>query len=70
MAPVHMSPEEAVQAHVALGAAASIAIHHGTFPLADEGIDAPRRRLQACAPGSFFVLENGESKLFADTITA
>jgi L-ascorbate metabolism protein UlaG (beta-lactamase superfamily) len=38
MAPVHLSPEEAVAAHLALGARTSLAIHFGTFPLAD---DAP-----------------------------
>ena len=41
MSPVHMNPDEAVQAHEILGAKASIAIHHGTFKLADEGLDTP-----------------------------
>jgi L-ascorbate metabolism protein UlaG (beta-lactamase superfamily) len=62
MAPMHMSPEDAVKAHQVLGAATSIAIHHGTFQLADDGIDTPKRRLIACAPGeSFLVLDNGQS---------
>jgi Predicted Zn-dependent hydrolases of the beta-lactamase fold len=62
MSPVHMSPEDAVRAHRILGAGTSIAIHHGTFQLADDGIDTPRRRLLACAPGdSFLVLDNGQS---------
>jgi L-ascorbate metabolism protein UlaG (beta-lactamase superfamily) len=62
MSPIHMSPEEAVRAHQILGAGTSIAIHHGTFQLADEGLDTPRRRLIECAPGdSFLVLNNGES---------
>jgi L-ascorbate metabolism protein UlaG (beta-lactamase superfamily) len=61
MSPVHMSPDEAVKAHEILAAGTSIAIHHGTFQLADEGIDAPRRRLIACAgDASFRVLNNGE----------
>jgi L-ascorbate metabolism protein UlaG (beta-lactamase superfamily) len=38
---VHMNPEEAVQAHVDLGAAASIGMHFGTFQLTNEGIDEP-----------------------------
>jgi L-ascorbate metabolism protein UlaG (beta-lactamase superfamily) len=66
MAPIHMNPEEAVEAHRILGAAASIAIHHGTFQLADESLDTPRRTLLACARGdSFLILDNGESARFA-----
>lgn len=62
MSPVHMNPEEAVRAHEILGAQTSIAIHHGTFQLGDEGIDTPKARLLACAPGdSFLVLNNGQS---------
>jgi L-ascorbate metabolism protein UlaG (beta-lactamase superfamily) len=66
MSPVHMAPDEAVRAHEILGAKTSIAIHHGTFQLADEGIDTPKRALRACAPGdSFLVLNNGESVTLA-----
>jgi L-ascorbate metabolism protein UlaG (beta-lactamase superfamily) len=62
MSPIHMNPEDAVKAHQILGAETSIAIHHGTFQLGDEGIDTPRRRLAECAPGrSFQVLDNGQS---------
>ena len=62
MSPVHMGPEEAVKAHGILGAGTSIAIHHGTFQLADEGIDEPKRRLSECAPhDSFLALNNGQS---------
>ena len=62
MSPVHMDPDEASRAHEILGAHTSIAIHHGTFQLGDEGIDTPRTQLFACAPGdSFLVLNNGES---------
>jgi L-ascorbate metabolism protein UlaG (beta-lactamase superfamily) len=64
MSPVHMAPEEAVQAHEILGAKTSIAIHHGTFQLADEGIDTPEKQLMACRGGdSFLILKNGQ---FAD----
>jgi L-ascorbate metabolism protein UlaG (beta-lactamase superfamily) len=64
MSPVHMSPDEAVRAHEILAARTSIAIHHGTFQLADDGLDTPRKQLIACAPrDSFFVLNNGQ---FAD----
>jgi L-ascorbate metabolism protein UlaG (beta-lactamase superfamily) len=64
MAPVHMAPDEAVKAHEILAARTSIAIHHGTFRLSDEGIDTPKKQLMACAPReSFLVLNNGQ---FAD----
>ena len=62
MGPIHMAPDEAVRAHRILGAATSIAIHHGTFQLADESIDTPKKLLAECAPGdSFLVLHNGQS---------
>ena len=66
MLPVHMGPEDAVRAHRILGTQTSIAIHHGTFQLGDEGIDTPRRRLMECSPGdSFLVLDNGQSVTLA-----
>ena len=62
MAPVHMAPEQALRAHQLLGARTSIAIHHGTFQLADEAIDTPKSCLMASNPGdSFLVLDNGQS---------
>jgi L-ascorbate metabolism protein UlaG (beta-lactamase superfamily) len=45
MKDIHMNPEEAVQAHVDLGAAGSIAMHFGVFHLTAEGIDEPPTRL-------------------------
>ncbi|HXP83792.1 MAG TPA: MBL fold metallo-hydrolase [Bryobacteraceae bacterium] len=66
MSSVHMAPDEAVRAHQVLGAKTSIAIHHGTFQLGDEGIDTPKRRLIACAPAdSFLLLDNGQSVTFS-----
>jgi L-ascorbate metabolism protein UlaG (beta-lactamase superfamily) len=47
MAPVHMNPDEAVRAHLAAGARLSLAMHHGTFRLTDEGLDAPLHDLAA-----------------------
>jgi L-ascorbate metabolism protein UlaG (beta-lactamase superfamily) len=42
----HMDPEEAVRAHLALGARRSIGMHFGTFAgLTDEAIDAPEAAL-------------------------
>src|SRR6266581_840787 len=64
MSPAHMAPEEAVRAHEILAASTSIAIHHGTFQLADDGIDTPKKQLIACARDErFLVLNNGQ---FAD----
>jgi L-ascorbate metabolism protein UlaG (beta-lactamase superfamily) len=37
MGPIHMSPAQALDAHRILGAEMSVAIHFGTFPLADDG---------------------------------
>jgi len=61
MSPVHMGPDEAVRAHEILGAETSVAIHHGTFQLADDGLDTAKRELLARAPqDSFLVLNNGQ----------
>lgn len=67
MRTVHMNPAEAVQAHLELDAAHSIAMHFGTFQLTSEGIDDPARALdEACRignvdPSRFQVLDFGES---------
>ncbi len=61
MSPIHMAPEEAIRAHEILAAGTSIAIHHGTFQLADEGLDTPHKQLNAYAGHeSFLVLKNGQ----------
>ena len=41
MGPQHMNPDDAVRAHLDLGATISVAMHFGTFHLTDEAIDAP-----------------------------
>jgi L-ascorbate metabolism protein UlaG (beta-lactamase superfamily) len=67
MKPQHMNPEEAVQAHVDLGSAKSLAIHHGTVQLTDEAMDAPVSALtEALArhkieKADFIVSEIGQS---------
>ena len=64
---VHMNPEEAVQAHLDLDAAESIAMHYGTFQMTTEGIDEPpraldkARRAKNVAPSRFRTIEFGES---------
>jgi L-ascorbate metabolism protein UlaG (beta-lactamase superfamily) len=61
MSPIHMSPEEAAKAHQVLESKLSVAIHHGTFQLADDGIDTAAKRLIAGAPpDSFRILKNGQ----------
>jgi len=61
MSPVHMAPDEALRAHEIMAAKTSIAIHHGTFQLSDEGIGTPEKQLIACAQHeSFLVLKNGQ----------
>lgn len=47
MAQVHMDPQGAVRAHQDLGAQRSVGMHWGTWPLTDEGIEAPVQELQA-----------------------
>ena len=70
MAPVHMNPAEAVDAHLALGARQSVGMHFGTFQLTDEAIDAPERALalarrEKAVPESAFVTHGfGETRMY------
>jgi N-acyl-phosphatidylethanolamine-hydrolysing phospholipase D len=63
----HMDPEEAVRAHLDLGARLSVGTHYGCFQLTDEGIDDPVRDLAAARlrhgvrAESFRALETGET---------
>jgi L-ascorbate metabolism protein UlaG (beta-lactamase superfamily) len=63
MRPVHVDPEEAVQAHRILGAHTSIAMHFGTFPQGDDGQDEPAADLSRALRGNesehFWILEHG-----------
>lgn len=47
--PVHMNPEEALEAFVALDAKVMVPMHYGTFRLSYEPLDEPPRRLLAAA---------------------
>ena len=62
----HIDPEEAVDAHLALGAKTSVAMHYGTFRLSDEGMTDPVRDLHAAMKqkqvSTFRVLEQGEGE--------
>ena len=67
MGPVHMNPDEAVEVHQTLGAAMSVAIHYGTFSLADDGesdpLDDLTESLLRRSPGRpFVVLPEGEAR--------
>lgn len=63
----HMDPEEAVKAHLDLGADRSIAMHFGTFQLTDEGIDEPERDLKLMLEkykipdNKFLILDQGQA---------
>jgi L-ascorbate metabolism protein UlaG (beta-lactamase superfamily) len=46
MAPMHMSPDDAVRALIELQAGRALAIHFGTFPLADDDPQEPLRDLE------------------------
>jgi N-acyl-phosphatidylethanolamine-hydrolysing phospholipase D len=67
---VHLDPEEAVQAGGDLRARRLLAIHFGTFDLADEPLGEPPRRFRAAAAAAGFgderawVLRLGESRAF------
>jgi L-ascorbate metabolism protein UlaG (beta-lactamase superfamily) len=68
MGRVHQTPAEAVRAHTVLGARTSLAIHFGTFPLADEGEGEPEAELASALRGApeiaphFWVLRPGEGR--------
>ena len=63
----HMSPVDAVKAFYDLGAPYSVAIHHGTFPLGQEGINdagndlALLKQEEGSALDNFKTLLNGEA---------
>ncbi len=65
---VHLSPEDAVKAHLILGSKQSMAIHFGTFQLADEDLHAPIQELKRSLKNhhlpleKFWVLNPGESR--------
>jgi len=68
MRPVHMDPEEAVQAALDLGCRTTVGMHWGTFELTDEPLDEPPRRFRAeaarrgLAEDHVWVLAVGESR--------
>jgi len=67
MQPMHLSPGEAVKAHLDIASRLSVACHWGTFKLTDEPPDEPPERLaqelsaQYVDPRTFLVLRPGET---------
>lgn len=68
MIPVHMNPDEAVRAHLALGARRSLGMHFGTFQLTNEAIDQPlldlaiAREVHHVNEADFTTLDFGETR--------
>ena len=66
----HMNPDDAVRAHLDLGARISVGTHFGCFQLTDEGLDDPvhdlrtARRSHGLRADAFQVLETGETRMF------
>lgn len=66
MSPVHVNPEEAVQAFIDLGARHFVPLHWGTFDLAEETVQLPARQVREAAARSghsdkLHLLDIGES---------
>jgi L-ascorbate metabolism protein UlaG (beta-lactamase superfamily) len=65
MGPIHMTPEQALEAHSILRASVSIATHYGTFALADDGETDPVDRLRNALAVSdddpaFWIINEGD----------
>jgi L-ascorbate metabolism protein UlaG (beta-lactamase superfamily) len=65
MGNIHCAPDEAVQIHFDVKAQSSLAIHHSTFSLADDGQTEPldllqeAKQLRGLADDAFFILKEG-----------
>jgi L-ascorbate metabolism protein UlaG (beta-lactamase superfamily) len=62
MSRVHMSPEQALEAHRQLGAHTSVATHFGTFQLADDAETEAQERIALAQTAEFCVLGFGEGR--------
>ncbi|NIR30969.1 MAG: hypothetical protein GWN84_16965 [Gammaproteobacteria bacterium] len=69
MQPMHTSPSEALEAQRRVGARYLLPIHHGTFPVGDDGQEEPVRdlrramRRQGVPEERVWILGNGESRV-------
>lgn len=72
MSPIHMNPDEAAQAHLAVDSRLSIGKHYGTFQLTSEAIDEPlralahARRIHGIPDDRFTTLDFGETRHLID----
>lgn len=75
MSPVHMDPVQSLQAFIDVRAERMLAIHWGTFDLADEPLDEPPRLLRAAAesknigPARVWIFQPGETHRLDENIT-
>ena len=68
MGPIHMTPEQALEARSILSAEVAMGIHFGTFALADDGETDPANRLRQALDGradaqQFWIVQEGEGRL-------
>lgn len=67
MGPIHISPPQAIQVHKDIQSIQSIAMHFGTFPLADDGQDTAQNELilamknEKMDPSKFLIPDEGFS---------
>lgn len=64
----HMNPDDAVRAHLDLGARMSVAMHFATFHLTDEAIDEPLRHLDVARAEHGVTPDNFRVPAFGETI--
>jgi L-ascorbate metabolism protein UlaG (beta-lactamase superfamily) len=66
MAPMHLSPEEALDVHETLGAGTSVPTHYGTFRLGDDGqfeaVETLARAIVDRKQSNFLILKPGEGR--------
>lgn len=70
MSPIHISPTEAIQVHRDVQSRRSIAMHFGTFPLGDDGMNEPVDKLKKALKkedvpeAKFIIMDPGMSETF------
>jgi len=58
MGPIHVSPEEAIKLHFEIDSKQSVAMHFGTFPLADDNPERAIKRLNAAMDKNMLTKED------------
>ena len=70
MSPIHVSPQESIKIHKDVNSKQSIAMHFGTFPLADDGMGRAEKDLMATlkktrtSQESFLIPDEGKPLVF------